>query len=65
MGFLETLDIEEVSIGEVWESCLNFNYPMDFVLAREALADHIAQTLGLADASGRGGLSNSLDKPRL
>ena len=38
MGFLETLDIEEVSIGEVWESCLNFNYPKDFVLAHKALA---------------------------
>ena len=38
MGFLEMLDIEQVSIGEAWESCLNFNYPEDFVSAREALA---------------------------
>ena len=38
MGFMERLDIEEVSIGEAWESCLNFNYPDDFVVAREALA---------------------------
>ena len=38
MEFLESLDIEEVSIGEAWESCLNFNYPEDFVSAREALA---------------------------
>ena len=38
MGFLETLHIEEVAIGEEWESCLNFNYPDDFVAAREALA---------------------------
>ena len=37
MEFLETLDIEEVSIGEAWESCLNFNYPEDFVAARDAL----------------------------
>lgn len=38
MEFLESLDIEQVSIGEAWESCLNFNYPEDFVSAREALA---------------------------
>lgn len=38
MGFLETLDIEQVSIDEAWESCLNFNYPEDFVSAREVLA---------------------------
>ena len=38
MGFLDTLDIEEVPIGEAWESCLNFNYPEDFVSAREVLA---------------------------
>lgn len=38
MGFLETLHIEEVAIGEEWESCLNFNYPDDFMAAREALA---------------------------
>ena len=38
MRFLEMLDIEQVSIGEAWESCLNFNYPEDFVSAREALA---------------------------
>ena len=38
MRFLETLDIEEVSIGESWESCLNFNYPEEFVAARDALA---------------------------
>ena len=38
MAFLETLDIEEVSIGEAWELCLNFNYPDDFVAARKAFA---------------------------
>lgn len=38
MEFLESLDIEQVSIGDAWESCLNFNYPEDFVTAREALA---------------------------
>lgn len=38
MAFLETLHIEEVSIGEEWELCLNFNYPDEFVAAREALA---------------------------
>lgn len=38
MEFLESLDIEQVSIGDAWESCLNFNYPEDFVSAREALA---------------------------
>ena len=38
MEFLETLDTEEVSIGEAWESCLNFNYHEDFVSAREVLA---------------------------
>jgi len=38
MEFLESLDIERVSIDEAWESCLNFNYPEDFVSAREALA---------------------------
>lgn len=38
MEFLQSLDIEQVSIGEAWESCLNFNYPEDFVSAREALA---------------------------
>ena len=38
MGFLETLHIQEVAIGEEWESCLNFNYPDDFVAARGALA---------------------------
>jgi len=38
MEFLESLDIEQVSIDEAWESCLNFNYPEDFVSAREALA---------------------------
>ena len=38
MGFLETLDIEEVSIGEAWEACLNFNYPDDLEVARNAIA---------------------------
>ena len=42
MGFLETLHIEEVAIGEEWESCLNFNYPDDFVAAREALVQIIS-----------------------
>lgn len=42
MGFLETLHIEEVAIGEEWESCLNFNYPDDFVAARDALAQIIS-----------------------
>ena len=38
MAFLETLEIEEVFIGEAWESCLNFNNSEDFVAARDALA---------------------------
>ena len=38
MEFLETLDVEEVSIGDAWEACLNFNCPDDFVAACEALA---------------------------
>jgi molybdopterin-guanine dinucleotide biosynthesis protein A len=38
MAFLNTLPIEEVAIGEEWELCLNFNYPDEFVAAREALA---------------------------
>lgn len=38
MGFLESLEIHEARIDKGWEPCLNFNYPDDFIAAREALA---------------------------
>lgn len=45
MAFLDTLPIMEVAIGEEWELCLNFNYPDEFVAARDALAKLHESTL--------------------